>query len=537
MSSADWIDGVSSTAAPLKRRSSDYGQPHATRRGDALYGRLVVTVMTTIDFVPVKEDAPSERHRHRPATAARAFSYSPDFAPGAVRVLEVTAIAFCGAGLWMAPEMYNKYYPSQHIFFVVFLCFVYLYLANWSGLYSLNALMRPISNIDKVIIAFATSFTFMLSIVLGLDVYYFYNNQWLFYFAGTAAAALVAIRIGSFGLLRVLSKQGVVGRNLVVLGGGRQGALFLRKVTRDPPYFTSVVGVFTATAHDAPPDVEGYPVLGSIDDLLSYARRGVVDDVVVALPWNDDRRVIGAIETLKELPVNVYLGADLVGFDLTFRPVVGAFSQLPVFEVVLRPISGWSAAIKIALDYLVATLALLVVAPLFFLVAVMIKLDSPGPVFFVQRRLGFNNRPFSIYKFRSMRDDVCEDAVVKQAQRGDPRVTRVGRIIRATSIDELPQLLNVLDGTMSLVGPRPHALSHNEEYGAQIRGYFARHKVKPGITGWAQVNGLRGETADVETMRRRVEHDVYYVENWSFLFDLKILALTAAVVLFQRTAY
>jgi putative colanic acid biosynthesis UDP-glucose lipid carrier transferase len=170
-------------------------------------------------------------------------------------------------------------------------------------------------------------------------------------------------------------------------------------------------------------------------------------------------------------------------------------------------------------------------------VAIAIKLDTPGPVFFKQRRLGFNNREFEIYKFRSMRHRAQPEARTPQASRNDPRITRVGRIIRKTSIDELPQLFNVLNGTMSLVGPRPHALDHNEEYSRQIRGYFARHKVKPGITGWAQVNGLRGETETLDKMEARIRHDVYYAENWSLFFDIRILIQTVLVVLFQRSAY
>jgi Undecaprenyl-phosphate glucose phosphotransferase len=235
--------------------------------------------------------------------------------------------------------------------------------------------------------------------------------------------------------------------------------------------------------------------------------------------------------------VNVYLTTDLIGFELAFRPVMGTFSELPMFEVVPKPLSGWSSVLKALEDYLVAGILVVMLLPLFAIIALLIKLESAGPVFFVQKRLGFNNEEFSIYKFRSMRHNQTDETVVRQARRGDPRVTRVGRIIRATSLDELPQLFNVLNGTMSLVGPRPHAVSHNEEYGRQIRGYFARHKVKPGITGWAQVNGLRGETDTIEKMEARIRHDIYYADNWSLLFDLRILVMTAALVLFQKSAY
>jgi Undecaprenyl-phosphate glucose phosphotransferase len=362
--------------------------------------------------------------------------------------------------------------------------------------------------------------------------------SWLLTLGGATAASVLAVRLLAFVVLRRLSQRRVIGRHVAVLGTGPQSARVLRQITRDPPYFTALHGVFRAEgAPDQGSQWQGYAVLGGLEDLLRDVRQGLVDDIIVAMPWQDDRSMTDTVERLKELPVNVYLASDLAGFDLAFRPVLGTVSQIPAFEVVQRPISGWSSAAKKLLDYTVALLALAILSPLLLLVAVAIKLDSPGPVFFMQQRLGFNNKPFAIYKFRSMYHRTVPEERVRQATKDDPRVTRVGRIIRATSIDELPQLLNVLDGTMSVVGPRPHALSHNQEYGAQIRGYFARHKVKPGITGWAQVKGLRGETPDLEKMRQRVEHDVFYTENWSIFFDIKIIVMTALVVLTQKTAY
>jgi putative colanic acid biosynthesis UDP-glucose lipid carrier transferase len=193
--------------------------------------------------------------------------------------------------------------------------------------------------------------------------------------------------------------------------------------------------------------------------------------------------------------------------------------------------------IKTLEDRIFAGVTLVLIAPLLAAIAIAIKVDSPGPVFFRQDRLGLNNRAFRIWKFRTMYHAEVPEANVRQATVNDPRVTAIGRFLRRTSLDELPQLFNVLGGTMSLVGPRPHALSHNEEYGSQVRHYFARHKVKPGITGWAQVNGLRGETEEVEKMEARVQYDIEYVDNWSLALDFWILLLTVAVVLFQKEAY
>ena len=209
----------------------------------------------------------------------------------------------------------------------------------------------------------------------------------------------------------------------------------------------------------------------------------------------------------------------------------------PMLTVYHRPLMGWSRVAKRAEDLVLSLAALVLLAPLMALVGILIKLDSPGPVLFQQERLGFNNNVIVVFKFRTMRHRSAPESDVPQARRGDPRVTRIGAILRRTSLDELPQLLNVLKGEMSLVGPRPHALAHNDQYAALINEYLGRHRVQPGITGWAQVNGLRGETATLDKMQRRVEHDLAYIDGWSLLLDLKILSLTAFLSVFDRNAY
>jgi Undecaprenyl-phosphate glucose phosphotransferase len=237
------------------------------------------------------------------------------------------------------------------------------------------------------------------------------------------------------------------------------------------------------------------------------------------------------------MPLNIYLGADIVGFRLELREPASHFGQMPIVGVIGRPLSGWAVLTKAVEDYTLATVATVLLSPVMATVALAVKLTSPGPVLFRQERLGFNNQVFEIYKFRTMRNSACNETKTVQARANDPRVTSIGRFLRRTSLDELPQLFNVLTGSMSLVGPRPHAIDHNEEYGRAIRSYFARHRVKPGITGWAQVNGLRGETETTEKMDARVRHDIKYMENWSLMFDLRILVLTVYIVLTGRNAY
>ena len=457
--------------------------------------------------------------------------------PEAVLIIDVICIAVSGIISYLFIVNYNAHIFEYYVFAVIFVMLTVSMLFSRAGLYSINSIMRPVYISDYIIVSIITSFLFFLTIAFSLKVSDLYSRAWIAGFSITSFIMIILVRILVYRGLRVLSRRRIIERRLVVLGAGAQGRGFLERISEVQPYFTVVSGVYDRS-YDGPEDeIAGHPVLGGFEDLVQAARRAEVDDIVVAMPWNADKELIETIEQLKELPVNVFISSDLVGFQLAFRPALGSFHELPMFEVVQRPISGWSSLLKKGEDVLLSLAALILLSPLLALTALAIKLDSSGPIFFKQSRLGFNNRPFAIYKFRSMYHNEIPEARVRQATKEDPRITRVGRFIRRTSIDELPQLFNVLNGTMSLVGPRPHALDHNEEFAHQVRGYFARHKVKPGITGWAQVNGLRGETDTQDKIEARVEHDVYYAENWSLLFDLRIIIMTALVVLFQRNAY
>ncbi|MEM8751583.1 MAG: undecaprenyl-phosphate glucose phosphotransferase [Pseudomonadota bacterium] len=472
-------------------------------------------------------------------TAGRAerYRYSVSLISGVAQALDVAAIVLSGLVCHIMLVRYSQYTVEYYIFAVVFVAFAMHVLCRRADLYEIGAIMRPIGRSDYLLAATVTAFLFFLTIAFSLKASEVYSRVWIYGFGASSFFAICLFRILLYRALKLLSRRQIVGRSLAVLGAGEQGRRFIERLEAVKPYFTTIHGVY-----DRDPALEcekfcGYAMRGGLDELVKAARRAEIDDIVVALPWNADKDVIEAVETLKQLPVNVFISSDLVGFQLAFRPALGTFQELPMFEVVTRPISGWGYLMKMAEDYILASIALLLLSPLLLIVAAAIKLESKGPVFFRQPRLGFNNQRFEIYKFRSMYLHDEDETRVKQAEKDDPRITRVGRIIRRTSIDELPQLLNVLDGTMSLVGPRPHALTHNQEFAREVRGYFARHKVKPGITGWAQANGYRGETDTPEKIRLRVQHDVYYAENWSLMFDLRILVMTVLVVLFQKSAY
>jgi putative colanic acid biosysnthesis UDP-glucose lipid carrier transferase len=276
-------------------------------------------------------------------------------------------------------------------------------------------------------------------------------------------------------------------------------------------------------------------LLGGTADIANYVRWNSVSSIYICLPMRPDERVTRLLEELKDTTASVYFVPDLYAFD-TMQAQVCDLDGIPLFAVRETPFNGMNGVLKRGSDIVFATILLLMIWPVLLALAAGVRLSSPGPVLFRQRRYGLYGESIYVYKFRTMR--VCEDGqTVTQAQRNDPRVTRFGSFLRRTSLDELPQLFNVLSGTMSLVGPRPHAVSHNEEYRKVIAGYMLRHKVRPGITGWAQVNGYRGETETVEKMQRRVEYDLDYLRNWSLRLDLNILVRTALLVWRDRNAY
>ncbi len=272
-----------------------------------------------------------------------------------------------------------------------------------------------------------------------------------------------------------------------------------------------------------------------LHDMLAKGQTGKIDEILIALPASQNHLLDGIVRHFRPLPLDLKIALDFGGrnFPLHELTVIGETSAISVQK---KPISEWNVFLKAFEDYVLAFLCVLVFLPAMATIAIAIRLDSKGPVLFRQRRHGVNHKVFEVLKFRTM--TAADDGdVVLQAKKHDQRVTRVGRILRRTSLDELPQFFNVLLGDMSIVGPRPHALAHNTYYSAMLDNYASRHRVKPGITGWAQVNGLRGETSDPALMEQRVRYDLEYIENWSLGFDLYILFVTPIFGFFSRQAY
>jgi len=282
-------------------------------------------------------------------------------------------------------------------------------------------------------------------------------------------------------------------------------------------------------------DINGIPLLGRCDDVYDYVCEHRIEHVYLALPMRAEKVMRKVFDEMQDTTASVFLIPDVFVFELmcSYQQDI---SGLPVFSLCESPLNGPFGVVKRAEDVVISILILLLIWPVMLMIGIGIRLTSKGPALFKQRRYGLNGMPIKVYKFRSMA--VCEDSGdVPQAKRGDVRITKFGAFLRRTSLDELPQFFNVLQGRMSIVGPRPHAVAHNEQYRKLIRGYMWRHKVKPGITGWAQINGWRGETDTVEKMEKRVEYDLDYIRRWSIWFDLKIILLTVVKGFINKNAY
>ncbi len=399
--------------------------------------------------------------------------------------------------------------------------------------YDLSNLRHLRKQLTKAVGGWCVSIAMLLAVVFFDKIADQYSRLWIAHWLILGAFLSVAARVGVAAYLARQQRSGALALNVAIVGCEPFAQQVLRQITWPSDGDVNVVGIFASRLNAAD---TGIAADATVAGLLRLARKQRIDEIIVQLPERRDGEFGQILRKLGELPVNVNLCPDLSDLALAPRKLtlVQETCLINVFE---RPLAGWSAVAKRVEDIVLSSLLLLFFLPLMLLIALAIKLDSPGPVFFLQPRWGFNNNPIMMRKFRTMVAAASSDPSVPQARRDDPRITRIGRFLRKTSLDELPQLINVLLGEMSLVGPRPHAIVHNEHYAEIIDGYLRRHRVKPGMTGWAQVNGWRGETSTVEAMNQRVQHDLYYIENWSLRFDLHILIRTLAVGFLHHNAY
>ncbi len=460
---------------------------------------------------------------------------------GTVRTFDVLITALIGLGVAIAyvgePDLLTEpAYPLA----LLSMSIATLVMFELLGLYKVRAFSSLARQIPRVVMGWTAAFAVLIATVFFLKLGEAFSRVWLAAWFAAGGLALVAGRLGLAGLVHHWARHGRLFRRAIIYGGGEVTEQLIRHLETEAAGDIRISGIFDERDENrAAAMIAGYPRLGGLNELVGYCRKTRIDLAILALPIAAENRLVDVMKQISVLPVDVKLPAAATA--LRFSPrTYSRIGNVAMIDLHDTPITDWARVSKWTFDKLIGGLALLLLAPVMAAVAIAIKLDSRGPVFFRQKRYGFNNELIEVYKFRSMYVDRCDATASRLVTKDDPRVTPIGRFIRKTSLDELPQLFNVMTGELSLVGPRPHAThakAANELYDDVVEGYFARHKVKPGITGWAQINGWRGETDTREKIQKRVEYDLYYIENWSVFFDLYILLKTPFALLKTDNAY
>ena len=464
---------------------------------------------------------------------------SSKVAIGCLIVIEYFVIWLCGTltCLFIFHSASDNYLTYQLLIMLVSLLSVSLFYI--SDLYDFNSTADAIEKDKKIVGIFkSTSLIFAAVLLCTLSISDF-SKQWLLLWWLVTVLSLCLERASVYYLINKLAINGHLTRKIVIFGINDHTAEFIDAVQNDRSPWVKVTGLFDDRLDRTPDVVNGNPVVGNIDELVRYVRDNRCYEVFVVLPLEARARIEEISMKLKLLPVPVRL-IPSVSMMSYANHKVEYFNGIPTLEILNKPLSDWDYLIKLAEDRILGLIFCLLLAPVYLLIGILIKLDSPGPVFFKQKRYGYNNKLIEVYKFRSMYVNQADMDAKKLVTRDDPRVTPLGAFLRRTSLDEIPQFFNVLKGEMSIVGPRPHALSASADgklYEVAVSGYAERHKVKPGVTGWAQVNGWRGETDTEEKILKRVEFDIDYIKNWSLFLDLFIIFRTVFVVLDQKNAY
>lgn len=423
-------------------------------------------------------------------------------------------------------------------FFSLTLALLCVLLLRDLGLYKSSALVNGgwsfLKSAATLVITGTAAYTLFDRFLFPLD------PHWVPYWTLLATIHLALSRLAAQVWARPLARQGRFRKRIAIVGGGKvaEDALHALEASRD--LGIDIIGLFDDRDDGRSPHaIRRHRKIGKITELAAYARSNRVDLIIVAIPLAAEARLLHILKRLWELPVDIRISGN--ASSLKFGPDTYTYiGRLPLLSMFDRPLTGWGLFLKNVFDRAVAGAAIVALSPVMLVVAAAIKLESKGPVIFKQKRYGFNNELIEVFKFRSMYTDRCDAHATTLVSKGDPRVTRVGRFIWRSSLDELPQLFNVLAGQLSLVGPRPHATQAKAAdtlYEQVVDGYFARHKVRPGITGWAQVNGWRGETDTREKIEQRVKYDLDYIDHWSLMFDISILARTPFALFQSENAY
>jgi Undecaprenyl-phosphate glucose phosphotransferase len=501
-----------------------------------------------IDSAATANGAPRVERRRRLSAAALEVTnqkvrpaYSPIVIAGVVRLIDFVLIATVGIALYLGYVKRMDVFNWSYIAAILAMTVVAVASFQAADIYEVEVFRGQLRQLTRMMSSWAfvfllfTGASFLLK--LGGEV----SRVWLSAFFFVGLTALVLSRLVLRALVRRWARDGRLDRRTVIVGADENGENLINLLKAQDDSDLDILGVFDDRNDSRALDTcAGLPKLGKIDDIVEFAHRTRVDLVLFAMPISAETRILEMLKKLWVLPVDIRLSAHTN--KLRFRPRSYSYlGEVPTLDVFEAPITDWDQVTKSLFDRVVGAIVLLLLSPLMALVALAIKLDSPGPVLFRQKRFGFNNERIDVFKFRSLYHHQADPTASKVVTKNDPRVTRVGKFIRKTSLDELPQLFNVVfKHNLSLVGPRPHAVQgklNTRLFDEAVDGYFARHRVKPGITGWAQINGWRGEVDSEEKIQKRVEFDLYYIENWSVLFDIYILLKTPTALLKTENAY
>lgn len=491
--------------------------------------------MATVDKV-------IERHTRRldqSRTGRGSSTFSAGFFAGIVLVCDVVAIMVSGFAIYALHGGEIVGHIARPFTALALFAVIAILVLHSTSLYHFTAIVDPKRQLARIAIALLAVFVLLATMAMTFQVSTQFPSRWAYiWLAGTIVVVFV-FRMLVAMFIRFLARNGKLGRRILIYGATDQARKLIERIEQLEEPWNHIIGIFDDRLSRVGPSMGRYPVMGSLEDLIAYGRENALDEVLIALPWSAEARLLEVTRSLAVLPANVRLCPEIFHDEVLHGRASHHFG-LPMWNAFEKPLAGWGAIGKRVFDLIFASVMLIVGAPLFLLIALLIKLESRGPVLFRQKRYGFNNEVIEVFKFRSMRQELSDPEAVRLTEKNDPRVTRLGRFMRRTSIDELPQILNVFRGEMSIVGPRPHALRTTaggrlcEEV---VDRYSRRHKVKPGITGWAQVNGFRGTMQDEEHLRKRLEHDLYYINNWSLWFDLKIIAMTLWICIVGRNSY
>ena len=490
-----------------------------------------------IDAAASATGGPRKERRQRLSAAALAVvnqkvrrAVSPIVLVGFVRLLDFVMLSAIGVGLYLSYSARIDGFSWDYVTAILTMSGSAVVCFQAADLYQVQVFRGGLPQIARM----ASMWAFIFLIFIGVTFFAKFGDVisrfWLGSFFFFGLLALIVQRMILRLLIRRWARHGRLDRRTIIVGADQNGEDLIYELVKQADSDLQILGVFDDRADKrSRATCAGSPKLGNVDDVIEFARRTRVDLVLFALPISAETRILEMLKKLWVLPVDIRLSAHTN--KLRFRPRSYSYlGKVPTLDVFEAPITDWDLVLKWVFDRVGGAIILLLASPVMALVALAVKLDSPGPVLFRQKRFGFNNERIDVFKFRSLYHDQADPLATKVVTKNDSRVTRVGRFIRKSSLDELPQLFNVVfKGNLSLVGPRPHAVQgklQTQLFDEAVDGYFARHRVKPGITGWAQINGWRGEVDSSEKIQKRVEFDLHYIENWSVLFDLYILFKT-----------